>query len=33
MLGNVKGHSLPVGRGYFINRRNGTRLIQTAHQE
>ncbi|TYK43713.1 type VII secretion protein EccCa [Actinomadura decatromicini] len=33
VLGNVKGHSLPPGRGYFINRRNGTRLIQTAHQE
>ncbi|MBO2454311.1 type VII secretion protein EccCa [Actinomadura barringtoniae] len=33
LLGTVKGHALPVGRGYFIDRRNGTRLIQTAHQE
>jgi S-DNA-T family DNA segregation ATPase FtsK/SpoIIIE len=33
VLGNIKGHKLPVGRGYFIDRRGGTRLIQTAHRE
>jgi S-DNA-T family DNA segregation ATPase FtsK/SpoIIIE len=30
LLGNVKPHKLPVGRGYFVSRRSGTRLIQTA---
>ncbi|WP_026404408.1 type VII secretion protein EccC [Actinomadura rifamycini] len=33
VLGNIKGHPLPPGRGYYIDRRKGTRLIQTAHQE
>ncbi|MFI6514815.1 type VII secretion protein EccCa [Spirillospora sp. NPDC050679] len=33
LLGNIKGHPLPVGRGYFVDRRSGTRLIQTAHNE
>jgi len=33
LLGNIKGQPLPVGRGHFIDRRTGTRLIQTAHQE
>jgi S-DNA-T family DNA segregation ATPase FtsK/SpoIIIE len=31
LLGNVKAHKLPPGRGYLVDRRNGTRLIQTAH--
>jgi S-DNA-T family DNA segregation ATPase FtsK/SpoIIIE len=30
LLGNVKAHKLPPGRGYFVERRSGTRLIQTA---
>jgi S-DNA-T family DNA segregation ATPase FtsK/SpoIIIE len=30
LLGNVKAHKLPPGRGYLVDRRNGTRLIQTA---
>jgi S-DNA-T family DNA segregation ATPase FtsK/SpoIIIE len=30
LLGNVKAHKLPAGRGYFVDRRSGTRLIQTA---
>ncbi|MGH3392831.1 MAG: type VII secretion protein EccCa [Actinomadura sp.] len=30
LLGTVKPHKLPVGRGYFVERRGGTRLIQTA---
>ncbi|MEV5704627.1 type VII secretion protein EccCa [Actinoallomurus sp. NPDC052274] len=30
LLGNVKGHKLPPGRGYFVDRRTGTRLVQTA---
>jgi S-DNA-T family DNA segregation ATPase FtsK/SpoIIIE len=30
LLGNVKGHKLPPGRGYLVDRRSGTRLIQTA---
>jgi len=33
LLGNIKPHKLPVGRGYHIDRRTGTRLIQTAHRE
>mgnify|MGYP001340471757 CR=1 FL=1 len=34
LLGNVKPEKLPVGRGYHIDRRTGTRLIQTAlHEE
>ncbi|KAB2347826.1 type VII secretion protein EccCa [Actinomadura rudentiformis] len=33
VLGNIKGHALPPGRGYFIDRRGGTRLVQTVHQE
>lgn len=30
LLGSVKGHKLPPGRGYMVDRRSGTRLIQTA---
>ncbi|MFL6055848.1 MAG: type VII secretion protein EccCa [Actinoallomurus sp.] len=30
LFGNVKAHKLPPGRGYLVDRRNGTRLIQTA---
>ncbi|MGK5550474.1 type VII secretion protein EccCa [Actinomadura kijaniata] len=30
LIGNVKPHKLPVGRGYHVDRRTGTRLIQTA---
>jgi len=33
LLGNVKPHKLPQGRGYFVERRSGTRLIQTAYRE
>ncbi|MDL4772863.1 MULTISPECIES: type VII secretion protein EccCa [Thermomonosporaceae] len=33
VLGNIKAHALPPGRGYFIDRRGGTRLVQTAHQQ
>ncbi|TDC05502.1 type VII secretion protein EccCa [Actinomadura bangladeshensis] len=32
LLGNIKPHKLPPGRGYHIDRRTGTRLIQTAHR-
>ncbi|CNE27785.1 Putative FtsK/SpoIIIE family protein [Mycobacterium tuberculosis] len=32
LLGNIKPHKLPPGRGYHIDRRAGTRLIQTAHR-
>jgi ESX secretion system protein EccC len=31
LLGNVKAHKLAPGRGYMVDRRTGTRLIQTAH--
>jgi ESX secretion system protein EccC len=30
LLGNVKPQKLPPGRGHFVSRRGGTRLIQTA---
>ncbi|HXA62672.1 MAG TPA: type VII secretion protein EccCb, partial [Streptosporangiaceae bacterium] len=33
LLGNVKGHKLAPGRGYFVERRSGTRLIQTAFRD
>jgi len=33
LLGNIKPHKLPPGRGYFIDRRTGTRLIQTAYRD
>jgi S-DNA-T family DNA segregation ATPase FtsK/SpoIIIE len=33
LLGNVKPHKLAPGRGYFVERRSGTRLIQTAYTE
>jgi DNA segregation ATPase FtsK/SpoIIIE, S-DNA-T family len=33
LLGNVKAHKLAPGRGYMVDRRTGTRLIQTAHLE
>jgi S-DNA-T family DNA segregation ATPase FtsK/SpoIIIE len=32
LLGNVKAHQLAPGRGYFVERRTGNRLIQTAYQ-
>ncbi len=32
LIGNVKPHKLPVGRGYHVDRRTGTRLIQTAYR-
>lgn len=31
LLGNVRGQPLPAGRGFFVSRRMGTRLIQTAY--
>ncbi|GAA2086264.1 type VII secretion protein EccCa [Actinomadura alba] len=31
LLGNVKAHALAPGRGYYVERRSGTRLIQTAY--
>ncbi|MBN6056479.1 type VII secretion protein EccCa [Nonomuraea sp. RK-328] len=30
VFGNIRPHPLPVGRGYFVERRTGTRLTQTA---
>ncbi|MFF5212392.1 type VII secretion protein EccCa [Streptosporangium sp. NPDC000396] len=30
LFGNVRPHPLPPGRGYFVDRRNGARLTQTA---
>ena len=33
LLGNIKPHKLAPGRGYHIDRRTGTRLIQTVHGE
>jgi DNA segregation ATPase FtsK/SpoIIIE, S-DNA-T family len=33
LLGNVKPHNLSPGRGYHVDRRSGTRLIQTALRE
>ncbi|XVQ11665.1 type VII secretion protein EccCa [Spirillospora sp. CA-255316] len=33
LLGNVKPEKLPVGRGYHVDRRTGTRLIQTVLYE
>ncbi|MFC0037062.1 type VII secretion protein EccCa [Actinomadura rayongensis] len=33
LFGNLKGHPLPQGRGYLVDRRSGTRLIQTAQYE
>ncbi|MFI6501412.1 type VII secretion protein EccCa [Nonomuraea typhae] len=30
LFGNVRAHPLPPGRGYFVDRRNGARLSQTA---
>jgi DNA segregation ATPase FtsK/SpoIIIE, S-DNA-T family len=33
LLGDVRAHKLPSGRGYMVDRRTGTRLIQTAHVE
>jgi len=30
LLGSVKAHKLQVGRGYLVDRRTGTRLVQTA---
>ncbi|RFS83617.1 type VII secretion protein EccCa [Actinomadura spongiicola] len=32
LLGNIKPHKLPPGRGYHIDRRTGTRLTQTPHR-
>jgi S-DNA-T family DNA segregation ATPase FtsK/SpoIIIE len=31
LFGNVRPSPLPPGRGYFVERRTGTRLIQTAY--
>ncbi|MBC6457975.1 type VII secretion protein EccCa [Actinomadura sp. HBU206391] len=31
LIGNVKAHKLAPGRGYYVERRTGTRLIQTAY--
>jgi DNA segregation ATPase FtsK/SpoIIIE, S-DNA-T family len=33
LLGNVRAHPLAPGRGYFVTRRDGTRLIQTVRVE
>lgn len=30
LFGNVRPHPLPTGRGYYVDRRSGTRLTQTA---
>ncbi|MGI5269179.1 type VII secretion protein EccCa [Nonomuraea sp. CA-218870] len=31
LFGNVRPQALPVGRGFYVDRRNGSRLIQTAY--
>ena len=31
LFGNVRPQPLPVGRGFYVDRRNGSRLIQTAY--
>ncbi|TXK36016.1 type VII secretion protein EccCa [Nonomuraea sp. C10] len=33
LFGNVRPQQLPVGRGFYVDRRNGSRLIQTAYLE
>ncbi|WP_329085333.1 MULTISPECIES: type VII secretion protein EccCa [unclassified Streptosporangium] len=30
LFGNVRAHPLPPGRGYYVERKSGTRLVQTA---